>query len=144
MTLYRICIGLHFLAFSLWLGHMFVWSLIIGPALKKIQPPQTAELLRERSLFRGGLGWPAMAVLIPTGLYLLAHRGIGLGDLFSGAAFAGALGTALALKLALVLVMIAYQAIIGHKPAPIAIYFNMLAAICLIGASVVLVRGWVA
>ena len=142
MTLYRICIGLHVLALCLWLGHMFVWSLIIGPALKRIQPPETAELLRERSLFRGGLGWPAMAVLIPTGLVLLSHRGIGISQLFSGAAFTGPVGTALGIKLALVLVMIAYQAIVGHKRAPLAIYFNMLAAVCILAASVVLVRGW--
>lgn len=143
MILYRICIGLHILALCLWLGHMFVWSLIIGPALKRIQPPETAELLRERSLFRGGLGWPAMAVLIPTGLVMLTHRGIGVSQLFSGAAFAGPVGTALGIKLALVLFMIAYQAIVGHKRAPLAIYFNMLAAVCILAASVVLVRGWV-
>ena len=71
MTVYSICIGLHLLALSLWLGHMFVWSLITGPALKRIEPRETAEMLREASLFRGGLGWPALAVLIPTGLYML-------------------------------------------------------------------------
>ena len=37
MTLYRICISLHILALCLWLGHMFVWSLIIGPALVYFQ-----------------------------------------------------------------------------------------------------------
>jgi len=143
MALYRICIALHILALSLWLGHMFVWSLIIGPALKRIQPPAQAELLRERSLFRGGLGWPALAVLVPTGLYLLAHRGITWQLLLSGAAFEGAAGTALALKLLLVFGMICFQALVGHKRAPIAIYFNMLAALGVIGASVIMVRGWV-
>ncbi|MEP7242603.1 MAG: hypothetical protein ABI885_02850 [Gammaproteobacteria bacterium] len=143
MSLYRLCVGLHFLALTLWLGHMFVWSLIIGPALKRIQPPESAEMLRERSLFRGGLGWPALAVLIPTGLYMLAHRGIGIGELFSGAAFQGPMGMALAVKLLLVLFMIAYQLVVGHKRAPLAIYFNMLAAACLVAASVILVRGWV-
>jgi len=143
MALYRICIALHILALSLWLGHMFVWSLIIGPALKRIQPPAQAELLRERSLFRGGLGWPALAVLVPTGLYLLAHRGITWPQLLSGAAFEGAAGAALALKLLLVIGMICFQALVGHKRAPIAIYFNMLAALGVIGASVILVRGWV-
>lgn len=143
MTLYRICISLHLLAMSLWLGHMFVWSLIIGPALKRIEPPEQAELLRERSLFRGGLGWPALAVLVPTGLYLLSRRGIGFAELFSGVAFQGAIGHALALKLALVLLMVIYQFVIGHRRAPIAIYFDMLAAFGVIGASIVLVRGWV-
>ena len=143
MTLYRICISLHLLAMGLWLGHMFVWSLVIGPALKKIQPPEEAELLRERSVYRGGLGWPALAVLIPTGLYMLSVRGIGFPQLFSGEAFEGVMGHALALKLILVGVMIVYQFVIGHRRAPIAIYFDMLAALGVIGASVVIVRGWV-
>ena len=143
MTLYTVCVALHLLALSLWLGHMFVWSLITGPALKRIEPRETADMLREASLFRGGLGWPALAVLVPTGLYLLHVRGITLEALWSGAAFAGAQGTVLAVKLVLVVVMIAYQAVFGHRPAPIAIYFNMLAALVIIGASVVLVRGWI-
>jgi uncharacterized membrane protein len=141
MSIYRVCIALHVLAFTLWLGHMFVWSLIIGPALKKLQPAASAELLRERSLYLGGLGWPALTVLVVTGVYLLSVRGIGVAELFNGIAFAGVLGKALAVKLTLVLAMIVYQAVMGHKPAPLAIYFNMLMAMGVIGASVVLVRG---
>lgn len=143
MSLYSICVALHFLAFSLWLGHMFVWSLIVGPAMKRIQPPETAAMLRERSLLRGGLGWPALAVLVPTGFYMLARSGIGLDALLSGAAFAGPDGVALALKLAGVAAMIIYQAVIGHRPAPIAIYFNIFVALVVIAASVLRVRGWV-
>jgi uncharacterized membrane protein len=142
MTIYQICIALHLLALSLWLGHMFVWSLIVGPALKVLRPPASAELLRERSLFLGGLGWPALAILVVTGAYLLSVRGIGLSSLFSGAAFAGVMGMALAVKLLLVGAMIAYQAFMGHRSAPLAIYFNMLAAMGVVLASVVLVRGF--
>jgi uncharacterized membrane protein len=142
MSLYSLCVGLHLLALALWLGHMFVWSLIVGPAMKRIQPPETAELLRERSRFRGGLGWPAMVVLVPTGVYLLAHRGIGWQDLLSGGAFAGQQGAVLATKLLGIVAMMVYQGVYGHRPAPIAIYFNMLIAICVVGASVLLVRGW--
>jgi putative copper export protein len=143
MSLYLICVALHLLAMSLWLGHMFVWALIIGPALKRVEPRETAELLRERSLFRGGLGWPALAVLIPTGLYMLSVRGIMPVDLISGAAFHGPQGAVLAVKLACVLIMIAYQSVFSHRPAPIAIYFDMLAAMTILGASVLLVRGWI-
>jgi hypothetical protein len=49
----------------------------------------------------------------------------------------------LAVKLVLVAGMIAYQAIFAHRSAPIAIYFDMLAALLIIGASVVYVRGWI-
>jgi len=142
MSLYHLSIGLHLTAMALWLGHMFVWSLIIGPALKGVQPAEDAEILRERSLFRGGLGWPALAVLVITGVYQLGGRGIGIADLVSGAAFAGAQGTILAVKLALVACMVFYQAVFAHGRAPIAIYFNMLAALVILAASTVLVRGW--
>lgn len=142
MSLYQLSIGLHLTAMALWLGHMFVWSLIIGPALKGVQPTEDAEILRERSLFRGGLGWPALAVLVTTGLYQLSLRGIGVGDLISGAAYAGTQGAILATKLTLVACMVVYQAVFAHGRAPIAIYFNMLAALAILAASTVLVRGW--
>jgi uncharacterized membrane protein len=140
-VLYWICISLHLLAATLWLGHMFVWSLVVGPAIKRVEPPATAELLRERSLFMGALGWPALAVLILTGLYLLSARGIAPIDLVTGRAYAIG-GGVLAVKLLLVLWMILYQTIWGHRRAPIAIYGNMLAALIILGASVVLVRSW--
>ena len=143
MNLYIICVCLHVAALALWLGHMFVWSLITGPAMKRMQPAADADMLRECSLFRGGLGWPALAILIPTGLYLLSVRGIMPVDLLSGAAFAGPQGAVLAVKLSLVLVMIGYQSYFGHRSAPVAIYFDMAAAIAIIGASVLLVRGWI-
>ena len=88
---------------------MFIWSLFAMPALKRVEPAATADLLRERSLYLGGLGWPALIVLIPTGIYMLAARGITFGDVLSGAAFAMAGGTALALKLVLVACMVLYQ-----------------------------------
>lgn len=142
-ALYLVCVALHLLALTLWLGHMFVWSLITGPAMKRIEPAATADLLRETSVSHGGLGWPALAVLFPTGLYMLHYRGVGLDMLLSGAAFQGPQGVALAIKLVLVAGMVFYQAFIGHRKASIAIYFDMLAAIGVIAASVVIVRDWV-
>jgi uncharacterized membrane protein len=140
---YWIAIALHLLAMSLWLGHMFVWSLFVGPAMKRIEPAATAELLRERSLARGGLGWPALAVLVATGAYLLSVRGIGISALLSGAAFQGTIGRALATKFVMVAAMIGYQSVFAHRDAPIAVYFNMLVALIVLAASTVIVRGWV-
>jgi uncharacterized membrane protein len=131
--LYWTCVSLHLLAASLWLGHMFVWSLVVGPAQKRIEPAETAALLHQRSLYLGALGWPALAVLLVTGIYMLWYRGFGPVDLLSGA---------LAVKLVAVLFMVAYQIVWAHRPAPVAIYFNILAALIVLGASVVLVRGW--
>jgi uncharacterized membrane protein len=142
MSLYSAAVILHLLAAMLWLGHMFVWSLIAGPALKRVAPPATAELLRERSLHLGALGWPALAVLIPTGLYLLHIRGVGLGDVLRLDVPDAAGGSALLVKLLLVVWMVAYQAVWGHRRATVAIYANMAAALLVLLMSVVITRGW--
>ena len=136
VLLYRVAVILHVLAMALWIGHMLVWSLVTGPALKKIEPTATAELLRARSLELGGLGWPALAILVATGLYLLTLRGLGpvRGLLGEG-------GWPLALKLWCVLGMIAYQALVGHRAAAIAIYANIALALVVLACSVVLVQG---
>lgn len=136
MLLYRASVILHVLAMALWIGHMLVWSLITGPALKKVEPAATAELLRARSLELGGLGWPALAILVVTGLHLLSLRGIGL---LGG--FLGEGGWPLALKLWCVLGMIAYQAVVGHRQASVAVYANMALALVILACSTVLVRG---
>ena len=128
---------LHIVAACLWLGHMFFWSIFSGPALKKVDPPETAARLRELSMRMGGLGWPALTVLIVTGIYLLDARGIGMGDLFSPSLRATQFGQLLLIKLALVAAMIVYQATMGHRKAPRAIYANMLAALLIVAASIV-------
>jgi len=137
---YWLALVLHLSAMGLWLGHMFAWALVVGPAMKRITPPETAELLRERSVWMGGFGWPALIVLVPTGLYLLRFRGIAPADLFSAETYAAA--PELGIKLAGVLFMIGYQAVFGHRPAPRAIYVNMAVALLVLLCSVLLVRGW--
>jgi putative copper export protein len=76
MSLYQICVALHLIAMSLWLGHMLVWSLVAGPSLKKIVPIEVATTLRRLSMTMGGLGWPALVVLWITGYVQLQYRGI--------------------------------------------------------------------
>ncbi len=142
MALYSLLAIVHVLAAMLWLGHMFVWSLVAGPALRRIEPVATAELLRERSLFLGALGWPALAILVPTGLYLLHVRGLDPGELVTLGFLDRPDGHAILVKLLLVLWMIVYQIVWAHRRAPVAIYVNMLAALVILGASVVIVRGW--
>lgn len=140
MTGYHLTIALHLMATVLWFGHMLFWSLISGIALKRVRPQETAETLRRLSMTRFGLGWPSLAVLIPTGYLLLRHRGIGFTELVSGLAFTLPGGWVLAAKLVLVAWMIFYQATFGHRPAPRAIYLHMVAALSILALSVLLVR----
>ena len=90
MSWYAICVCLHLLAATLWLGHMFVWSLIVGPAIKA---DRAAGDRRDPALSAAcswaALGWPALTVLIVTGLYLLSARGIGPPISLSGSGVSG-------------------------------------------------------
>ena len=140
MTLYDWGIVLHVAAASLWLGHMFFWSLFSGPALKSIEPKETAGSLRELSFWMGGLGWPALAVLVVTGTYMLARRGVTWRLVASGDLLDLPFGRVLAVKLVLVVAMIGYQATFGHRPAPRAIYLNMSVALLVLTASLLLAR----
>ncbi len=135
---YTLALGIHVLAAALWLGHMFFWSLVSGPALKRLDDRDLGGRLRALSLEGGGLGWPALAVLFVTGWYLLWRRGLVPADLVSGALLGQRFGVALDAKLLLVLLMVLYQAVFGHREAPRAIYADMLAAIAVLALAVVL------
>lgn len=141
MTLYHACVALHLLAMATWLGHMFIWSIVVGPAAKALRPAEDGRSLRDASLSIGGLGWPALAILVVTGSFLLARRGITIDALLTGAAFAGTVGKVLALKLSAVSAMVLYQTVYAHRPAKFAVHVNMLVALVILGCSVLLVRG---
>lgn len=141
MDLHHLVVLLHVTAAVLWLGHMFAWPVAVGPALKAVRPPETAEELRRASVWLGGLGWPALIVLVPTGLWLLAARGIAPADLLAADTYAGPEGRVLLVKLLAVLWMIGYQALFGHRPAPRAIWTDIAAALVVLAMSVLLVRG---
>jgi len=140
LFVFRLCAVLHLLAALIWLGHMFFWSVFSGPVLKKTQPAETAGLLRQLSLHLGGTGWPALGLLLVSGSYMLWWQGPNLDEIRSLEIVASPYGQVLAIKLVLVLFMVVYQAVIGHRPAPRAIYLNMLAAVLVLAASVLLAR----
>jgi uncharacterized membrane protein len=142
MTLFRVCAILHVSAAALWLGHMFFWSLFSGPGLKKIPPPETGFELRRLSLRHGGLGWPALAVLAVTGVFMAAFRDVTFSDLFASAFLTERGGWAFDTKLVLVGVMVGYQIMFGHRSAPRAIYVNMLTALVVLGLSAVVTGAW--
>ena len=140
MTWFTLCVILHLLAVSFWLGHMLFWSLVVGPITKRFTPPEKGRLIREMSLRWGGLGWPALSVLVVTGVIMLSYRGLTLQSLLSGELLANPFGRGLAIKLFLVAWMICYQWFVGHRSAPRLIYVNMLAALAIVAVSIILVR----
>jgi uncharacterized membrane protein len=140
MNWYYLCVILHLFAVSLWLGHMFFWSIVVGPVTKRIEPPDAGQTLRQLSLRWGGLGWPALALLVLTGIVLTAYRGIPFQHVASGEFLSNPFGRGLAMKLLLVAGMIVYQWWVGHRPAPRLIFVNMIAALMILALSVLMVR----
>jgi hypothetical protein len=119
---------------------MFFWSFFAGPVLKSIEPPATANRLRELSFWMGGLGWPALAILALTGALMLGRHGITWANLGSGEFLAVPFGRILAGKLVLVLAMVGYQVKFAHRAAPRAIHWNIATALLVLAASTLLAR----
>lgn len=135
MTAYRVCVAIHLLAATVWLGHMFFWSIFAGPVLKRIGSPDTGRKLRDLSLRMGGLGWPALLVLAGTGVIMYQYRLSPETPPLEGAA-----RSAFLVKMGLVGLMALYQLVIGHREAPRAVYLDMAAALLVLAASVILTR----
>ncbi len=140
MNWYHLCVILHLFAVALWLGHMFFWSIVVGPVTKRIEPPEAGQALRQLSGRWGGLGWPALALLILTGSVMVAYRGMTVQHFASGEFLSNPFGRVLAMKLVLVAGMIVYQWRVGHRPAPRLIVANIIAALLILALSVLMVR----
>jgi uncharacterized membrane protein len=140
MSWYRLNVIVHLLAMSIWFGHMFFWSFVVGPVTNRFQPSESGRLLRQLSLRLGGLGWPALFILVVTGAIMLASRGVTLHQIVSGEFFTNPFGRGLGIKFLLIAWMMFYQAVIGHRPAPRLIYVNMAAALAILVVSIFLVR----
>ena len=121
--LYYVNVALHVLAAMLWLGGMFFLGVVGAPALRAIEQPALRQrLFQELGVRFRSVGWVAIAVLILTGLVNLHYRGwLHWDGVFGSAAFwRTGVGTALAIKLASVTVMIIVSAIHDFSLGPLA------------------------
>jgi len=126
-VLYLIAIWIHILAVAVWIGAMF------------FEDPHSIRLASRVADRMHGVGWYAQAVLWTTGLFMLHYRGITLGRLFSLDFMASAWGRAMWAKIALVLVLVVFQILVGHRPSKL-LYGYILVAFAVVGISVMLVR----
>jgi copper resistance protein D len=111
--LYLTSVTLHVLAALFWLGGMFFLALVGAPVLRRVEPAELRAQLFDRlgRRFRTA-GWIAIAVLVVTGVVNLQVRGFLAWAVLGHAAFwRTAFGTALAIKLVAVAVLLALQAI---------------------------------
>lgn len=101
--LYVTIVWLHILSAAVWVGGMVFFSVVVVPVLRHPDYRDRAGDLIQRTGRRYRvLGWSALGVLIATGTYLLAHRGVGWSDLTSPAFYRTSFGRTLGLKLSLV------------------------------------------
>ena len=121
--LYYVNVTLHVLAAMLWLGGMFFLGVVGAPALRAIEQPALRQRLFQQLGVRfRSVGWVAIVVLILTGLVNLHYRGwLRWDGVFASEAFwRTGVGTALAIKLASVTVMIIVSAIHDFALGPVA------------------------
>ena len=164
-SLYIAAVWLHVLAAIVWIGGMTFLSLILVPALRTPALSATrAAVLHETGVRFRRVGWISLAVLVGTGVLLLALRGVGSADLASGAFWGSAFGSVLAVKLLLVATVVLLSAVHDFRIGPLASRLlrtepgsaraqrlraqatligraNLLLALAILAAAVMLVRG---
>ena len=109
---YFLTVTLHVLAALVWLGGMFFFA-IAAPVLRRVEDEGVrAELFSSLGRRFRVVGWICVGLLLVTGLAQLRLRGWWGAAFWGRAGFWGtALGTALAWKLGLVVLMISVQAV---------------------------------
>jgi len=111
-TLYLLSVWLHVVAAMAWVGGMIFLVAVIVPLLRRPEMRDRArELLRLSGRRFRTLGWLSLGTLLVTGTFNVAHRGYGVEHLVSGDLFRGEWGRALAVKLALVVALLALSAV---------------------------------
>ena len=104
---YRLVVWLHLLGAVVWIGGMIYLAAVMAPlARREGSPERGADLLHRATRGFRWLAWPAVTLLVLTGIANLALRG-GLGPSLATVDFwASPYGTTLAIKLLLVLILI--------------------------------------
>jgi putative copper resistance protein D len=160
--LYLANVYAHILAAMVWIGGSAFIALVIAPLMRR--HPGAVAGLRAAALRFRTVGWISLAILTSTGAANLAFRGIGVGELLTGAAFRGAAGHALAGKLGAFAILLAIsglhdfkwgpaavraleadpgspEALLGRRRAARVGRFVFLLGLFIVGAAVVFVRG---
>lgn len=106
-TLYLVSVWLHIVAAMAWIGGMLFLVAVLVPLLRTPSlRSQAAQLFHAIGTRFRVVGWVAIGTLVVTGVFNVTMRGYSVGQLLSGDAFVGRWGTALALKLTLVAVIV--------------------------------------
>lgn len=100
---YLMSVWLHILAAAIWVGGMVFLSLVLVPVVRRAEyRGMAASLIRRTGLRFRWVGWACLGVLLATGMFNLAYRGMTRADVWSGRLWHGSYWSILGVKLLLV------------------------------------------
>jgi len=164
--LYLTSVWLHILAAAAWVGGMVFLVVVVVPVLRRPEyRPAAARMVWLTGVRFRALGWVCLAVLVATGVFNAAWRGVGLEQLrdpaFWGSSFGRALGWKLAVVLAILLVGAVHDFGVGaratrrweaeaaaastgrlRRAATWLARLTLLLSLAAVALGVILVRGW--
>jgi putative copper export protein len=106
VILYPLSVFLHLLSAIIWIGGMLFLALVVVPVTRSLPPAERATLFGAMGRRFRTVGWACIAALLVTGTVNSAYRGVTWDTLFMPALWSSPFGTTLALKLAVVMVML--------------------------------------
>lgn len=113
--MYSALVALHLLAALLWLGGLLFLGVVGAPVLRRLDPALRAQLFEALGVRFRAIGWVAIAVLVATGIVMVASVGV----LSAPATFwATPFGRALLIKWSLVAAMLVVSALHDFKYGP--------------------------
>jgi len=113
-------ITLHVIAALFWLGGMIFLAVVGAPVLRRVEPAALrAQVFNELGVRFRAAGWIAISILVVTGLVNLHYHGVLAWEVLrQGGFWRTRFGTALAVKLVAVAVMLVLQAIHDFVDGP--------------------------
>ncbi|HEU4618328.1 MAG TPA: DUF4149 domain-containing protein [Gammaproteobacteria bacterium] len=110
-TFHYIAISFHILAAVIWIGGAIFLAAVLVPVLRDpALRPHAPELIRRAGVRFRNLGWACLLILVATGAVNLGRWGVDWPRFTSAALWSTAWGRILALKLGLVVVVLALSA----------------------------------
>jgi len=107
MLLYHLSVFIHILSAIIWIGGMFFLALVVVPVTRGLPAAQRTMLFGAVGRRFRVVGWVCIALLLVTGTVNATYRGVSWGNLFSSELWGSPFGATLALKLAVVALMLA-------------------------------------
>jgi copper resistance protein D len=109
--MYQWIVFVHIVAAIVWVGGMLFLPLVLVPVVRREEPRLRAALMSAVGHRFRTVGWVAIVTLLVTGVWNLRNRRLPWETILSGDLFSGTWGRILAVKLALVAVVLALSVV---------------------------------